>query len=240
MFDGGPRDLRPPIDVTISVNDIVTCCLCPRLLYVKKSLGLLPPPTTSMIRGSLAHNVYMDFSIELSKAIGMGISPQNCASSYLSSWRARLEDGLISQDDYNLIEDIVNFRLRNVPRGPVKVEVKITSTDLGVSGIVDLIEGLEPVEVKLKVRPRLQDYVQLAWYAMLIEGAMKLKVDFGYIDLIPIMRVRVKISDRLRDLAIKLRDEAIRVLYGLEEPPRRVERPLCRSCELSLECKLLG
>ena len=235
-----PEGIRPPIDVVVSVNDIVTCCLCPRLLYVKRALGLLPPPTTLMVRGSPAHNVYMDFSVGLDKALSRGVKPHDYASSYLSSWRSRLDEGLISSDDYSLIEDIVSFRLKNIPKSPVKAEVKVTSPNLGVSGVIDLIEGHEPVEVKLKVKPHLQDYVQLAWYAMLIEDSMGIRVDNGYLDLIPTMRIRVKISSRLRALAIRLRDEAVKVLYGLEPPPSRVEKPLCRSCELNLECRLLG
>lgn len=232
--------LEPPIDVMVSVNDIVTYCLCPRLLYVKKCLGLLPPPSEPMFKGSLVHNAYIDFSLKLGQGIERGLNPEEIASEHLDFWRRRLHEGLISRESYELIESAINFRLKYRPRVPIRAEVKVSSSRLGVSGIIDMIENYEPVEVKLKIKPRIQDYVQLTWYAMLIEGQTGHKVNVGYLDLIPVTRIKVTISKNLRDLAVKLRNETINVIYGLKDPPKRAERPLCRSCELSLECNLLG
>ncbi|MEM0083147.1 MAG: CRISPR-associated protein Cas4 [Thermosphaera sp.] len=234
------KELRPPINVVISVSDVVTCCICPRLLFIKKYLGLLPQPTESMIKGSLAHKVYLDFSVKIGKAIEAGSDIHREAQIYLEGWANELSKGLISQVDYDLIEEVVNFRLRNRPHTPISVETKISSVKLGVSGVIDMIEGTTPVEVKLKSRPRLQDYIQLTWYAILMEEELGVEVEYGYLDLVPIMRLRVHVSDKLKDLALSIRDEAIRVLYSLDEAPRRVEKPTCRSCELNLECKLLG
>lgn len=235
------KGLKPPISVIVSVNDIVTYCMCPRLLFIKKFLDLLPPPTESMIRGSLAHEVYLGFSVRLGKAIEMGLDPNQEARSFLEYWAAKLSKGLLSQVDYDLIEEVVNFRLRNRPQQtPVKVETRISSKKVGVSGVIDMIEGVVPVEVKLKSRPRLQDYIQLTWYAILMEEELGISVRYGYLDLLPITRIRVRISDKLRDLALSTRDETIKILYSLEEPPKRVEKPICKSCELNLECKLVG
>ena len=233
------RAPKPPISVVVSVNDVVTCCLCPRMLYVKKVLGLVPPPTSSMARGSGVHKLYYEVSKRFVEGLLRGLSPSEVASSLMEELEGKLRSGFMSSRDYDLAEAIVEFRARNPPRPPLSFEVPVSSLDLGVVGVVDMVEGGVPVEVKFKVRPHLQDYVQLAWYSIMLEEQTGGVVEHGFLDLVPTRRVKVYMSPRLRELAVELRDRAIEVLYS-STPPRRVERRLCSRCELNLECRLLS
>lgn len=134
-----------------------------------------------------------------------------------------------------LLEELAEFRCRIGLAGvPVRVEVELSSSRLGVRGRLDLLEGDVPVEVKYRDRIGVEDLVQLALYAMILEER-GLSVEVGYIDLLrPLKRVRVELDSGLRERALTaLENTRLAILEPLH--PRN---PPCRLCDVKAQCTL--
>jgi len=134
------------------------------------------------------------------------------------------------------IRSLAEFRSRVGLAGrPVKLEVPLESSWLGVRGRVDILEGSYPVEAKYRGKLLAADVLQLAVYALLLEEE-SVYADVGYVDLLKARRrVPVRLTSALKDRAKALIAKLKRACLEPVTP----RSPPCRACDLRAECRLL-
>lgn len=134
------------------------------------------------------------------------------------------------------------LRAFGLREGQVETNVSLYSSDLGLTGKLDLLirRGLVryPVEVKYTQGPaRLNHRLQLAGYALLLESIYGVSVPHGYIVRLPDDSVdRIEIDQPLRTLAWRTM-EAVRTTIRREQlPPAAHSVASCIDCEYSRFC----
>jgi len=204
----------------LSVSLVSSFVFCPFKVFLVAGLGLREDVYGPPMVGKVVHEFYGELCRVL--ATGGDVGP-------VLKRFGDLDEGFKSR--------VYEFRVSTPFAGyPVKVEHALSSPRLSLKGVVDLLEGWVPVEVKFRDRVLESDRIQLALYALLIEDIYGVDVDYGFIDLLAVpRRVRVEISDGLRRRALKFRDKVfeVRVEGSLEK-----RRSSCRYCGFRDFCKL--
>lgn len=158
----------------------------------------------------------------------------------------KMNAGIEAQDRVEALEERRSLRAYGVQEGERHYNVSLSSTELGISGQIDLVvetgadmgRRLIPVDYKLSRRePGRHFKLQLACYAMLLEEMWGAPVDKGYIYLIPVRKaIGVEMTTRLRRDAqrqvVKIRD-LVRT-ERMPEPTAR--RSYCVDCEYRRFC----
>lgn len=159
----------------------------------------------------------------------------------------KMEAGIRAQDGAEARERRRSLRTYGLTEGTRHFNVSVASTQLGVSGQIDMViahaaggeDRLVPVDYKLSRRePGRHFKLQLACYALLLEEAWQLPVEDGYLYLIPARRaVRVPITTRLRN-DVRRRLEEIRSIVLAERMPAVAakQRSRCVDCEFRRFC----
>jgi len=198
---------------------------CPLKVYLEAGLGLKSKKTKESEIGRIAHKIYLDLSITLGK--GEDIEKK------LHQILEEHNDPEIS----DLANKLLEFRLKTPLEGlPVIVELELESTELGVTGRVDLVEGLIPIEVKYKDRAYRADVEQLAAYALLLEEKLGVEVKLGCIDLLKSnRRIKVPLTLLLKKHVKNLIVEVARASLSPQYPAN----PPCHKCDLKTECHML-
>ena len=233
MIRGYSSEARAVINKFVRVSDIVTYLFCPYKLYLIKYLKLKSKPSRESVLGKIAHEVYLKASLMIAEKGDVDVNVLLNSVSHL------IDKRFVSLDEVRrLVGYLVDVR-RSIPLldKNVRIEYEVCSDDLKLIGVVDLIEGNVPIEVKFKDSLSYRDIVQVALYVLLLENKFRVDIDVGYIDLLKIgERVKVVVNDKLRRSALELRDLVQMVsIAGLYSK----RRENCSNCDLRMECRCL-
>lgn len=128
---------------------------------------------------------------------------------------------------------------RQSRRGGWIREMYLSSTRLGLHGKIDLLDqtrGMIPVERKRGERYYLNDEVQIAAYAMLLEEYMEEPVNHGVIYLYETrQRHDIAVTEELRK-RVHETISAIRDMSPEKIPPFEQNRNKCHGCSVLLYC----
>ena len=168
------------------------------------------------------------------------------------------EDNRLTTEGNLLHENVDNpfYRQKNGSLITLR-SVRISSSELGLSGIIDAMELLptdspdkaithgrypgywKPFVVEYKrgrEKPDRRDEVQLAAQIMCLEEMYGISIQEGaFFYGEPRQRHRVVISEELREFTRKCAEE-MHTLFALGKTPVAVRKPHCRSCSLANEC----
>lgn len=219
---------KPLYEEPVRVRDIYTACFCPTKLYLERFLGVVEPETDETAWGKTLHTAYAVVS-------ELGADRRRAVEEVLERVGAKAS----REEVERAVEKALAFREKNPAEHEVVVEKRLSSKRLGVVGIVDLVEGSVPVEVKARGRATQPDLVQLAWYALLLEEEARKPVDVAYLDLLAAQkRVKVWVGKSLRKKAVELRNLAQQMLHSpFSNPPKNPKS--CSACGLARECRLI-
>ncbi|MHA1711189.1 MAG: CRISPR-associated protein Cas4, partial [Candidatus Freyarchaeota archaeon] len=204
------------------------------MVYVERVLGLSHPQTPRMRMGEGVHRVRQKLALVERNWRRLG-------DMHALARRLAEECGVGFEDALRVIEarlkGLAEGKLR--PPGRVEVERRIYSEQLGLKGVIDLVEDGVPVELKVKERVYESDVVQLTLYALLLEWEEGRDVDLGVVEN-PLTgrRFTVEITVEERKKALRARDSLVRFIYVREKPERR-ETWKCTVCPLKPACYML-
>jgi len=158
----------------------------------------------------------------------------------------KMEAGIAAQERVNGLEERRSLRAYGIKTGERHYHVNVLSEKLGCSGQVDMViethddnrPRLIPVDFKLSRRePGRHFKLQLACYAMMLEDDWGQPVEEGAIYLIPTKKVvKVPITTRLRNDAIRQLLEIRRMVVSQQVPPPTPQRSRCVNCEFRRFC----
>ncbi len=154
----------------------------------------------------------------------------------------KMRAGLEKERSLQRLQRRRTLRAYGLARGTVEANVSLGSSELGLTGRLDLLIRQSavryPVEIKFTQGPaRLNHRLQLAGYALLLEAEYGVPVSHGYIVRLPDDTVdKVPIDAPLRDVTLRtiaalrstLRDERI--------PPPNTLTARCIDCEYRRYC----
>ncbi|RLE96931.1 MAG: hypothetical protein DRJ63_09880 [Thermoprotei archaeon] len=207
---------------SVNVSEIVSYLYCPRKLLLVRCLGLRDRALEETIEGVSAHIIYGKLTQLYMEA----------RRSNVDYWR--LVEDYLNTVSFPRARELAEFRYRHdFTVAELEVFFKID----GVRGRVDVIEDGVPIEVKYREKVLDRDSVQLAWYGLLIEAVRGVDVDYGYIDLLKsCRRVRIELTDDLREKAVRAREKCIEVIFRGDYS---AQRNRCGKCSVLRECRLL-
>ena len=158
----------------------------------------------------------------------------------------KMEAGIAAQERVNGLEERRSLRAYGIKMGERHYHVNVVSEKLGCSGQVDMVietnddnrPRLIPVDFKLSRRePGRHFKLQLACYAMMLEDDWGKPVEEGAIYLIPTKQVvKVPITTRLRNEAIRQLLEIRHMVVSQQVPPPTPQRSRCVNCEFRRFC----
>ncbi|MEZ4861179.1 MAG: CRISPR-associated protein Cas4 [Caldilineaceae bacterium] len=158
----------------------------------------------------------------------------------------KMDAGIAVQERVNELEERRSLRAYGVKAGERHYYVPVLSEKLGCSGQVDMVietqddnrPRLIPVDFKLSRRePGRHFKLQLACYAMMLEDDWGKPVEEGAIYLIPSKRVvKVPMTNRLRNDAIRHLLEIRRMALTQQMPAATPQRSRCVNCEFRRFC----
>lgn len=129
-----------------------------------------------------------------------------------------------------------------LPAGERQFDLRLRSERLGLHGKLDeLVMSSDgtcfPVDYKLAKQVAANHRLQLAAYALLLEDTREIRIERGYIYLIPTRKtVEVAITPKLRS-AVETRLHALNRMVETEEMPQpTVVRARCFDCEFRRFC----
>lgn len=121
-------------------------------------------------------------------------------------------------------------------------DLRLSSTALGLTGILDeavyCVGGIIfPVDYKLAKQVSAHYRLQLASYALLLEEAEAVRIDEGFVYLIPKREmVRVPITDRLRACVLSALEEMAAMIEREKMPEPVTNSNFCATCEFRRFC----
>lgn len=158
----------------------------------------------------------------------------------------KMAAGITAQERVNALEERRGLCAYGVQAGERHYHVAVVSAKLGCSGQVDLVietadeqrPRLIPVDFKLSRRaPGRHFKLQLACYAMMLEDDWGKPVEEGALYLIPTKQVvKVPITTRLRNDAIRQLLEIRQMVTTQRVPPPTTQRSRCVNCEFRRFC----
>ncbi len=223
--------------VDVRVSDISSYFFCPLRVYLSNGLGLRANVDVKASHGSIVHDLYLSLSrvsatyvkkgIEIEKAVRIGL--REVFSSVVSRWPEY--SGFL----YDIVDDIVEYRVINPFVGlPVETEVYLEDDNIGLYGRLDMLEGVYPVEVKYKSKLSVSDVYQLVAYVVLLRKVRGIAPKYGFIDLLPLQRVKVHINDPLIDKTMKI----VEKVKEASVTPILNNRGDCNKCDYNFLCRL--
>jgi CRISPR-associated exonuclease Cas4 len=154
----------------------------------------------------------------------------------------KMKQGVAKERRLQRLQRRRTLRAFGLREGGIESNVSLCSLELGLSGKLDLLikRGASrfPVEIKFTHGPaRLNHKIQLAGYALLLEGEFGVPVPHGYVVRLPDDTVdKVTIDGPLRELAWRT-IQAVRLTIRQElMPPRVPQISRCRDCEYLRFC----
>lgn len=158
----------------------------------------------------------------------------------------KMAAGIAAQERVNGLEERRSLRAYGIQEGERHYHVAVMSEKLGCSGQVDMViethddnrPRLLPVDFKLSRRePGRHFNLQLACYALLLEDDWGKPVEEGAIYLIPTKQVvKIPITTRLRNEAIRHLLEIRHLVTMQRVPPPTAQRSRCVNCEFRRFC----
>jgi len=211
----------------VSVYQIAAYTECPAKAYLYTKLGIQGELQISGYVGIVRHKIRQALALQ------PDINVENLVDTVTSECRW-LPPSMVKKEVQTYLETYKRIR---VPHTPRKVDVEVEVKAFGISGRIDIVEDGTPVELKLSRRFRISAYIQLAWYAILLEHATGQPVDNGILESLSTpLRVKVEISSELRRAAIRAWKGIVKDCYT-DSPA--LKKSSCHYCNVKRECSLL-
>ena len=153
-----------------------------------------------------------------------------------------MKQGLAKERRLQRLQRRRTLRAFGLRHGQVESNVCLFSRSLGITGKLDMLihSGANrfPVEIKFTQGPaRLNHRLQIAGYAMLLEGLFRIPVSHGYIVRLPDDAVdKVLIDPSLRKLTWQTIQAVRRTIRGEKIPPPVSQPTRCTDCEYLRFC----
>jgi CRISPR-associated exonuclease Cas4 len=154
----------------------------------------------------------------------------------------KMERGRDVEAAVQAMEQRRGFRRYGLERGERRFGTWLQSAALGLAGKLDLLivtpEAAYPVDFKdTEGGVRHNHRIQLAAYAMIVEGSLARPVPMTFVYLVPTRQlVSVPVTDRERDAVTRAVGEIRRMIEDEEMPGLTPARTRCTGCEFRNYC----